>query len=88
MVLGSLLCASEIPTGFPFAFSLAPPTGYLPRIGLHPDPVPQALAVHGREVDVVVRKCRPGLVILVVTDLLADGADLAVLLLDRLRRGL
>ena len=72
-----------MPTGCPFAFSLAPPIRTSSHeFGLHPDLVPHALAVHGREVDVVVGKCRPGLVILVEGDLPADGGDLAVLLLD------
>ena len=56
----------------------------VPGLRLDPDLVPQALAIHDREVDVVVGKCRPGLVVLVVADLSADDADLAVLLLDRL----
>src|SRR5262249_61409038 len=54
----------------------------IPRVRLHPDLVPHALAVHGREVDVVVGKSGPGLVILVEGDLPADGGGLAVFLLD------
>src|SRR5262249_45640432 len=52
----------------------------VPCIGTDPDLLPQALAIHDREVDVVVGIRRPGLVVLVVADLPSDDADLAMLL--------
>ena len=68
-----------------FGFQLGAADAHVvPGVGLHPDLVPHALAIHGGEVDVEVRECRPGLVFLVVADLTADRADLAVLLLGRL----
>ena len=54
----------------------------VPCVGLHPDLVPHALAVHAREIDVVIGKCRPRPVVLVVAELPADRADLAIFLLD------
>ena len=56
----------------------------VPGVRLHPDLVPHALAIQGGEVDVEIGEGRPGLVVLVVADLAADRADLAVLLLGRL----
>ena len=53
----------------------------VPGIGLHPDPVPQALLIHAREVDVEVGEGRPGTVVRVVAELFADGGYLAVLFL-------
>ena len=53
----------------------------VPRIRLHPDLVPQALLIHAREVDVEIGEGGPGAVVRVVAELLADGGNLAVLLL-------
>ena len=52
-----------------------------PRVGCHPDLVPQILSIEAGETDVVGRKGGPGLGALVVGDLAADSQDLAVFLL-------
>src|SRR5689334_5358161 len=65
-----------------FGFQLrAADAQIVPSVRLHPDLIPHALAIHRREVDVVIGERRPGLVYLVVADLTPDRADLAKLLL-------
>ena len=66
---------------FRFQLGAADPQ-IVPRVGLHPDLVPHALAVHAREIDVEIGKGRPRSVVLVIAELPADRADLAIFLLD------
>ena len=66
---------------FRFQLGAADPQ-IVPCVGLHPDLVPHALAVHAREIDVKIGKSGPRSVVLVVAELPADGADLAVFFLD------
>ena len=56
----------------------------VPGVRLHPDLVPQALLIHAREVDVEIGEGRPGAVVGVVAELLADDGNLAVFFLGLL----
>src|SRR5215470_15978602 len=56
----------------------------VPGVRQHADLFPHALAIHSGEIDVKIGEGRPGAVVLVVAELPADDADLAVLFLGLL----